>query len=491
MENGITRRDVLKLSGLTLGGLAMGNTAVASDCMAQPLDPTKRNDLIDSLPPFCPGKETLSPIEMRITFLGTSFLPRLAQECNSIFVEVGGGKNGEALDQFIFDCGSGVVAKYNAMGIPMRKMDKIFLTHLHGDHMSDLTHIYLFGPAQDRKTPLYIWGPSPSGLTDPIDSHVYNDDGLNVFCQKFRDMLRWHTESFSFLSTSYQNYDPPTKMDWGLPVKPLPVVPTIGPPDPTNADGYGVGGYSIVPIQLDWTKNGDKDDNIAYNNPSTGVKITHFPMIHARKGSIGYKLEWKGLSMIFSGDSRPSYEMINQASGVNVLIHEMVVPPEVWAAKNLGYRTPSEAYSDPNFQSALEVANAVQESSHTPQGAFGYILSQIKPPPKLAVATHFQATDDTIKSAFKSIRNHYPKGDVTMAADLMVLTVTANEITKRKAVVNDYAWYPLAVLTDKLAEPKYHDIQGNMDPTAQIDLTELIPPGTDANGKPTYDPSGY
>ncbi len=214
-------------------------------------------------------------------------------------------------------------------------------------------------------------------------------------------------------------------------------------------------------------------------------------MIHARKGSIGYKLEWKGMSMIFSGDSRPSYEMINQASGVNVLIHEMVVPAEVWAAKNLGYRTPSEAYSDPNFQSALEVANTVQASSHTPQGAFGYILSQIKPPPKLAVATHFQATDDTIKSAFDSIRNHYPKGDVTIAADLMVLTVTANKTTKRKAVVNDYAWYPVADLTDKLAEPKYHDDQGNMDPTAQIDLTELIPPGKDANGKPTYDPSGY
>jgi ribonuclease Z len=491
MENGITRRDVLKLSGLTLGGLAMGGTAVAGQAMTQPLDPTKRNDLIDSLPPFFPGKEPLSPIEMRITFLGTSCIPRLAQECNSIFVEVGGGKNGEALDQFIFDCGTGVVAKYNALGIPMRKMDKIFLTHLHGDHMSDLTHIYCFGPAQDRKSPLYIWGPGPSGLTDPVNSHVYNDDGLNMFCQKFRDMMRWHTESFSFGSTADNDYDPPTQADWGLPVKPVPVVPTIGPPDPTNENGYAVDGYSIVPIELDWTKKGDKDDNIAYQNAATGVTITHFPMIHCRKGSIGYKLKWKGLSMIFTGDSKPSYDIIDQASGVTVLIHEMVVPAEVWAAKNLGYRNPSEAYSDPNFQSALAYATAVQNSSHTPQGALGYILSQIQPPPKLAVATHFQATDDTIKSAFESIRNHYPNGDVTIAADLMVLTVTANKITKRKAVISDYAWYPMAKLYPHLAEPKYHDAQGNMDPTAQIDQTESIPPGKDDKGNPTYDPSGY
>ena len=135
MENGITRRDVLKLSGLTLGGMAIGAAtganAVAGDCEQQELDPMKNNDFIEKLPTFCPGTETLGLNEMRITFVGTSFLPRLAQECNSIFVEVGGGANGESLDQFVFDCGSGVMAKYNALGIPMRNMNKIFLTHLH------------------------------------------------------------------------------------------------------------------------------------------------------------------------------------------------------------------------------------------------------------------------------------------------------------------------------------------------------------------------
>lgn len=494
MEKGITRRDILKLSGMTLGGMAIGVatgtavTASASDCTQQSLDPMTNNDYIERLPTYCPGTETLADNEIRISFLGTSFLPRLAQECNSVFIEVGGGKNGEALDQFIFDCGSGVVAKYNAMGIPMRKMDKIFLTHLHGDHMSDLTHIYLFGPAQDRKTPLYVWGQSPSYLTDPTDtSYTYDNDGVKVFCQKFRDMLRWHTESFSFLPTSYKNWTPPTQTDWGLPAPPMPIVPTIGPPDPTNTDGYGVGGYSLVPIELDWTKKGDQtDDNVAYNNPTTGVKITHFPMIHARKGSIGYKLEWKGMSVIFTGDTRPSYELIKQASGVTVLIHEMVVPAEVWAAKNLGYRTPAEAYADSGFQQALTVAKAVQTSSHTPQGALGYMLSQISPAPRLAVATHFQATDDTIKSAFKSIRNHYPQGDVVIAGDFMVLNVTPTSVTKRKAVVNNYAWYPVAELSGTLAAPKYQDGQGNMAPTAQIDTTDVIPSGAD-----TYDDSGY
>ena len=102
---------------------------------------------------FIPG-EPLDKNEMRITFLGTSFLPRLAQQCNSVFVELGNG------DSFVFDIGSGVSAKYVAMGIPYSRMDKIFLTHLHGDHTSDIITVYCFGPSMDRKTPLLLFGPS-------------------------------------------------------------------------------------------------------------------------------------------------------------------------------------------------------------------------------------------------------------------------------------------------------------------------------------------
>ena len=49
---------------------------------------------------------------MRITFLGSSDPPRtLAQRMMSIFVEVGwDSTRGQPLDQFVFDCGSGVCA---------------------------------------------------------------------------------------------------------------------------------------------------------------------------------------------------------------------------------------------------------------------------------------------------------------------------------------------------------------------------------------------
>lgn len=478
----MTRRDTLKMLGGSVGGIVIGSalSGFTSPLPEGPVNnPSEKNSLFDNLPVF-PLGEQLEPDQMRITFLGTSCIPRLAQECNSIFVEVGSG------DQFIFDCGSGIIAKYNAMGIKMSQMDKIFLTHLHGDHMSDLTHIYCFGPAEDRKSPLYIWGPANSGFTytDP-EGNITGpyDDGTRVFCEKFREVMRWHTESFSFGATSFPGYEIPTKEGWGLPVEPNPV----GTDSPDDA-------YALVPIELDWTKSGVvQDDNVAYYNADTGVKITHFPAIHCRRGSICYKLEWNGMSMIFSGDTKPTYDMISQASGVDVLIHEVVMPADQWASKNSGLHE-----GDSGWNAVFAYAKQVQNSSHTPQGAFGYLLSQIAVPPRLAVATHFQATDDTIESAMQSIRNHYPAGEVTFASDFMVLNVSPAAITQRRAVVSDFAYYPVSLPRLNVNPPKYwkwnnpdtHDRRVG-DPYAQIDVARAVPASNPDTGEIYYDENGY
>ena len=477
MGDDITRKKAIQITGLAVGGIAIGSILPGCGSEAPETtdntDPANTNSLMNDLDPYYPGDEELASDEMRITFLGTSPVPRIDQECNSIFVETGSG------DQFVFDCGSGTVAKYGAMGVPVSRMDKIFLTHLHADHMSDLTHIYCFGPSNDRKSPLYVWGPTESGIPDPVTGVIYTD-GTKAFCERLREMCRWHTESFSFGATSYASYEPPTRESWGLPVDPVPVL-----------NDSPIDGYALVPIELDWTKTGSTaGNNVAYENQTTGVKVTHFPAIHDRKGSISYKLEWNGLSMIFTGDTKPNYNLVQQAGGVSVLIHEMVVPADVWAMKNL-HITNKDQVSSEMWNAAYNYAKAVQNSSHTPQGAFGYVLSQINPAPKLAVATHFQATDDTIDSAMKSIREHYPTGDVTIAADLMVLNVKKSGITKRRAVVSDWAWYPLGTLHTDLNVPKYHNPDGSMDPTAQIDQSQAIPATDPATGEVNYKEDGY
>jgi ribonuclease BN (tRNA processing enzyme) len=239
----------------------------------------EKNTLFASLPEYKLGSKPVVGDMMRITFLGTTPLERLTQSCSSVFVELGNGES------FVFDCGAGVTIKYTTMQIAYSKMRKIFFTHLHGDHTSDLTHIYCFGPQGDAKSPLYIWGPSASGVQDPVDGTYYDDGTLN-FAYHFREMNRWHTESQSFVPTRY-----------------------------TDSEGDG---YDIFATELNW-RNGDTSRSwttrpsipkppsgqwVAYE--ANGVRVSYFPAIHGRAGSVSYKLEWKGLSMIFTGDTKPT-----------------------------------------------------------------------------------------------------------------------------------------------------------------------------------------
>jgi len=383
----LSRRLFLKLSGLAAGGLALGN--LGSGCGANGDSTGTTPTAPDSGPPpsdlpVFPLGEQLAPDEMRITFMGTSVVPRVAQECNSVFVETGNG------DSFVFDQGSGVTAKYSAMGVPPSRMTKLFLTHLHGDHTSDIITLYCFGPSQDRKTPLNVFGPTRSGLTDPATG-LNIDDGTQAFCNRLKEMMYWHTQSFSFLQTGY---------------------------------GPGNDGFDIVATELPWQAVG----GVAYD--SNGVRITHFPAAHTRNGSISYRLDWNGLSMIFTGDTKPNDYVISQGKGVDVLIHEMVVPPDVWASKNSGLQPGGQGWD-----LALQTAQNVQDSSHTPQNAFGYILYQ---------------------------------GPVTIATDLLVINVSASQILQRQAQIDDWAWYPKPQLSPGLAPPLYST------PAAQLDQTILL-----------------
>lgn len=469
---GLTRRDTLKLSGLALGGLALGGCGDV--CPSVVFGPANRNSYFDSLPAYCPAKEPLAADEMRITFLGSWFSPRISQACNSVFVEVGNAL-GKA-DQFVFDCGTGVMAKYNAMGIPASRMNKIFLTHIHADHMSDLTHIYCFGPSADRKSPLYVWGPTDSKLvyTDPANnSSGPYADGVAAYCELLRQAVRWHTESFSFQNTAYTN-DYITQHQ----LAPAWICPNATPAAPPNVKD----GYDLVPFELDWRKEGFDangsaiDDNVAYWNPDSGVKITHFPAVHTREGAISYKLEWNGLSMIFTGDTKPNNYVVRQATnGVDVLIHEMTPPTEVWVEKFTGLQP-----GDDGYQKAYDDLDRVQQSSHTEAKAYGYVLSLLDQAPRLAVGTHFPAEDDTIRSSLADVRVYYPKGEVAVASDLMVITVTKKDIQRRRAVVSDYTWTPTdpALASATVDTPKYWTWELNDDGSYALDANgNKIPVG--------------
>ena len=95
-----------------------------------------------------------------MTLLGTGVGPpvRLDQFGASTLVEAGGKR-------LLFDCGRGATIRLVQAGIPTNSISRVFLTHLHSDHVLQLPDLLLtgwIGPgggAPGRTVPLEVWGP--------------------------------------------------------------------------------------------------------------------------------------------------------------------------------------------------------------------------------------------------------------------------------------------------------------------------------------------
>ncbi len=97
---------------------------------------------------YYPGTETLGPNEMRVVACGTGMpnaRPKQAAAC--WMVELGNG------DKFIFDVGLGSAERIAAQKIPYDLLDKVFLGHLHADHIGDLDSLWIGRVTGNRVKP--------------------------------------------------------------------------------------------------------------------------------------------------------------------------------------------------------------------------------------------------------------------------------------------------------------------------------------------------
>jgi ribonuclease Z len=86
---------------------------------------------------FIPEQEKLAANEMRITAVGSGNPPvRRGQAATSWLVELGNG------EKFIFDAGGGTVPALWSLRIPLASFDKLFVTHLHLDHVGGILNLW-------------------------------------------------------------------------------------------------------------------------------------------------------------------------------------------------------------------------------------------------------------------------------------------------------------------------------------------------------------
>ena len=102
------------------------------------------------------GTRAVSTKDIRVTLLGTASGPRAFVDKAGIstLVEAGG-------ERLLFDAGRGFMQRLVQAGFPMNAVTKLFLTHLHSDHIIGVPDLMLtpWSAAPERKVPLEVWGP--------------------------------------------------------------------------------------------------------------------------------------------------------------------------------------------------------------------------------------------------------------------------------------------------------------------------------------------
>ncbi|HTS02811.1 MAG TPA: MBL fold metallo-hydrolase [Thermoanaerobaculia bacterium] len=135
------------------------------------------------------------------------------------------------------------------------------------------------------------------------------------------------------------------------------------------------------------------------------VKVTPFLVDHGPvKPAYGWRIDYAGKSVVLSGDTRYSENLIAHAKGCDVLIHEVVAPDVERRASVL--RDPA-------------ATQRVIDHHTTPEEA-GRIFSAVKP--KLAVYSHIVPSPATAEDLEGPTRRTYA-GPLVVGEDMMVIDV--------------------------------------------------------------------
>ena len=163
---------------------------------------------------------------------------------------------------YVIDFGIGLVRRAVEAGIDATKLNRAFLTHLHSDHTIGYPDLILTPGVAGRKEPLEVYG--PKGLTD-MTRHIIDAYQIDI-------NERVH----------------------GL--------------EPTELSSFDVNTHEI-------------SEGGIYHDDNVGVVA--FRVNHGGLEAYGYKFETPDRTVVISGDTSPSQNLIDYAKGCDILIHEV------------------------------------------------------------------------------------------------------------------------------------------------------------------------
>jgi len=246
-------------------------------------------------------------------------------------------------EKLLFDCGRGCIQRLVQLKIPPGDVYTLFLTHLHSDHVVGIPDLWLTGWSNGlRKVPLRVWGP---------------------------------------IGTKEMMYNLNKAYDFDIRIR---LYDTQPPPQ------------GVVVLAE------DIKEGVVYEK--NGAKVTAFNVDHRPvEPAFGYRIDYSGKSVVLSGDTTFSENLIRFAQGADLLVHE-VVAADLQRAR---------------YKSQPQRAEAIIAHHTTPEQA-GEIFTRVKP--KLAVYSHISPPTAAAQDLIAPTRKTY-SGPLEVGEDLMIIEV--------------------------------------------------------------------
>lgn len=253
-------------------------------------------------------------MSIQIIFLGTAgSVPTSARSLPAILMK-------RQNEQIIFDCGEGVQRQMVTARVGFHKKTKIFITHMHGDHVLGLPGLLQTMALMDRKKKLEIYGPEGTrqflecirenlhfGLTFPVEINEIHDVG--IVCEEKEYVVEAEKSNHVTASLAYAFVE-----------KPRP-----GKFYPEKAKALG------IPEGELWSK-------LQHGNKITLTK----GQIIKPQDVLGPQRH--GRKIVYTGDTRPFPKFPKFAADSDLIIHDSTFDDALAEKAELdGHSTPSQA----------------------------------------------------------------------------------------------------------------------------------------------------
>ena len=264
---------------------------------------------------------------------------------------------------YLVDTGSGSTRKFELMKLQPGKIEAVLLTHFHSDHIGELGELMLKRWAGgSRPEPLQVYG--PRGVETVVK-------GFNM--------------AYSLDSAYRVAHHGPQ------------IMPPAGAGGDARPFDFPAGKQEVVIIAVDDLK-------------VTAFLVDHRPV----EPAVGYRFDYRGRSLVISGDTLPCESLRHQARGVDLLMHEALQPTMVRALSNLnmnhGRTNIARITSDISAYHTFpeEAARIAAEA-----GVQHLVFYHIIPPLPVAVAN----------ATFLGDAKKYFKGPITVGEDGMLFSM--------------------------------------------------------------------